>query len=558
MSDKNKDEVYNAGKFQKLGVVLAVLFYVVSVVMVIRNYGGMSVVFSPDTRVITIAHWQLEDGFREGIDAAIAEYEKAKAEQGVKVKVRQVAIPVRGYPQWYLTQLIGGSPADVLEVTGSSDILNQYFTALSPYIGSPNPWNKGTPLEKMSWRESFADDMLSALDTAYSEFFSVCTFMHTTRLYVNMKLYEEATGTTELPDTLTDWLEACRKLKEYGLAHERPIIPIGVRGFDKGTIGQLFSTYNSQLGTDLSDTGSKYGYGVQQGELFRQINSGELSEDRLLEPVEVVTEIGQYFADGFPAIDLEQTKYLFFAGNVAFFIDGTWNAYSMINNAPFPVRVIQIPVLDKKHRLGAKSFGRITELGSGIQGRFGIPKKTHDFELALDFLQFLTSWKINQLVMVEHCKWMSSLKEVKYEGVMKDFEPVTNTSHTAISSPFTSIGTLSNRLALQRLENSIIHQPEDPKAFFWNDFLNDREQIIDEVREATYGVQRNLWSMDGTRSALAVGVALSESDSSEIGLYLLRANINLEGIVSRYRAVDANIQLMEELGKLKEYGKNGD
>ncbi|WP_294503100.1 ABC transporter substrate-binding protein [uncultured Victivallis sp.] len=557
MSDRNRDEVYSAGRFQKLGLWLAVLFYVLSVVMVIRNCGGMSVVFSPDTRVITIAHWQLEDGFREGIDAAIAEYEKRKAGQGVKVKVRQVAIPVRGYPQWFLTQLIGGNPADILEVTGSSDILNQYFTPLSPYIGSPNPWNKGTPLEKMSWRESFADDMLSALDTAYSEFFSVCTFMHTTRLYVNMKLYEEATGKTELPDTLTDWLDACRKLKEYGVKQNRPIIPIGVRGFDKGTIGQIFGTYYSELCTDLSDTGSRYGYGTQPGELFRQINAGELSEDRLLEPVEVVTEVGQYFADGFPAIDLEQTKYLFFAGNVAFFIDGTWNAFSMINNAPFPVRVIQIPMLDREHRLGAKAFGRITELGSGIQGRFGIPKKTRDFELALDFLQFLTSWEINQLVMVEHCKWMSSLKEVKYEGVMKEFEPVTNTSHTAVSSPFTSIGSLTNRLSLQRLENSIIRQPEDPKAFFWNDFLHDREQTLDEIQEATYGVQRNLWSMDGTRSALAVGVILSESDSSEIGLFLQRSNINLEGIVSRYRAVDANILLMEELGKLKEYGKNG-
>ena len=146
MSDRNRDEVYSAGRFQKLGLWLAVLFYVLSVVMVIRNCGGMSVVFSPDTRVITIAHWQLEDGFREGIDAAIAEYEKRKAGQGVKVKVRQVAIPVRGYPQWFLTQLIGGNPADILEVTGSSDILNQYFTPLSPYIGSPNPWNKGTPL----------------------------------------------------------------------------------------------------------------------------------------------------------------------------------------------------------------------------------------------------------------------------------------------------------------------------------------------------------------------------------------------------------------------------
>ena len=140
---------------------------------------------------------------------------------------------------------------------------------------------------------------------------------------------------------------------------------------------------------------------------------------------------------------------------------------------------------------------------------------------------------------------------------MKEFEPVTNTSHTAVSSPFTSIGSLTNRLSLQRLENSIIRQPEDPKAFFWNDFLHDREQTLDEIQEATYGVQRNLWSMDGTRSALAVGVILSESDSSEIGLFLQRSNINLEGIVSRYRAVDANILLMEELGKLKEYGKNG-
>ena len=93
--------------------------------------------------------------------------------------------------------------------------------------------------------------------------------MHTTRVYVNMKLYEEATGKTELPDTLTEWLVDCARLKEYGLQQKRPIIPIGVRGFDKGTIGQLLSTYNSQLTTDLSDTGSPYGCGVAAGGIFR-------------------------------------------------------------------------------------------------------------------------------------------------------------------------------------------------------------------------------------------------------------------------------------------------
>ena len=107
---KQDDSIQNS-KFQKFGLLLAAAFFVLSVIMVIRNHGGMSVVFSPDTKVITFAHWQLEDGFREGFDAAIKIYEKEKAEQGVKVKVRQVAVPVRGYAQWYLTQLIGGTPA---------------------------------------------------------------------------------------------------------------------------------------------------------------------------------------------------------------------------------------------------------------------------------------------------------------------------------------------------------------------------------------------------------------------------------------------------------------
>lgn len=554
---KKMDEAQRAGKFQKIGIILAIAFYILSVVMVIRNYGGMSVMFDPDTKVITIAHWQLEDGFREGIDAAIVEYEKAKAAEGIKVKVNQVAIPVRGYSQWYLTQLIGGDPADVLEITGSSDILNQYFTPLSPYIGEKNSWNKGTPLANMSWRETFSDDMMSGLDSAYSEFFAVCTFMHTTRVYVNLDLFEKATGKTKLPDTLTEWLEDCKKLKAYGLKTNHPIIPIGVRGFDKGTLGQLFNDYNSQLNADLADSGSPYGHGVSTGELFRQVNAGELDKKRLLQPVEVVTEVGRYFADGFPAIDLEQTKYLFFSGNVGFFIDGTWNAFSMINNAPFRVGVIQVPMLDKGNPLGARAFGRITELGSGIGGRFGIPKKTKHFDLALDFLRFLTSWKVNQLVMVEHSKWMSPLKAVEYKGIMKSFEPITNTSYVAITSPFGATGALSSRLVLQRLENAIIRQPEDPKQFFWDDFLNVRPQLIDEIEEANFGVLRTLWSMDGTRSALAVGIDITAPGSQGNDLYRMRSNINLEGIVSRFRAIDNNVETIVELEKLEEYGKNG-
>ncbi|MEI3002628.1 MAG: hypothetical protein V8T86_17365 [Victivallis sp.] len=158
-------------------------------------------------------------------------------------------------------------------------------------------------------------------------------------------------------------------------------------------------------------------------------------------------------------------------------------------------------------------------------------------------------------MMVENCKWMSSLKEVEYTGAMKDFEPVTNTSHTAVTTPFTSTGTLANRLTLQRLENSIIHQPEDPKQYFWNDFLKARPQLIEEVVEANSAVvgslehQRRPFGAGGRRHH-RTGVAGERA-------FMMRSNMNLEGVVSRYKIVDnKNVELVEELGKL-ECGKNG-
>ncbi|MDD3886717.1 MAG: hypothetical protein PHI35_07590, partial [Victivallaceae bacterium] len=93
--------------FKRLGIGLFALVFALSCIMVFINHGGVAR-FSPDVREITFAHWQLEDGFREGFDRAIAEYEEIKARQGVKVKIRQVSIPVRGYQQWQRTQLIGG------------------------------------------------------------------------------------------------------------------------------------------------------------------------------------------------------------------------------------------------------------------------------------------------------------------------------------------------------------------------------------------------------------------------------------------------------------------
>lgn len=106
--------------------------------MVIRNSSRSGGLFPSDVKRLTFAHWQLEDGFREGYADAIRVYEKLKADQGINVKVVQTAVPSRGYAQWFLTQLIGGDCADVIELSGSRNFRTSIFCRF------PNIWRKRT------------------------------------------------------------------------------------------------------------------------------------------------------------------------------------------------------------------------------------------------------------------------------------------------------------------------------------------------------------------------------------------------------------------------------
>ena len=134
MKEKNPDNSRIKKIISAIGGIIAVVFYIISCLAVVRNNAiAQAENSSTDGKLktITIAHWQLEDGFREGIDYAIKEFEKIKAAQGQKVKIIQNAIPGRGYSQWYITQLISGNPADIIELTQSPEIQSRYFLPLT-------------------------------------------------------------------------------------------------------------------------------------------------------------------------------------------------------------------------------------------------------------------------------------------------------------------------------------------------------------------------------------------------------------------------------------------
>jgi raffinose/stachyose/melibiose transport system substrate-binding protein len=534
--------------FQNSGLILAGIFYLISIIFVFYNSSAPDII-DPSVKRITLAHWNLEDGVREGFDEAIRRFEALKASQGEKVKVVQTTIPFRGYQQWFLTQLIGGEPADVLKYVGGSEILNQYFIPLSEYINRPNPFNKGTVMEGVPWKDTFIDGMSNAMDPVYSEYYGVGTYFHTYRVFVNMDLLEKATGSRKLPRDLSEWMNICKKLKEYGLKTHQPIIPIGVRGFDKQTLGRLFSYYLSQLCGNFNDEYSKYCLPkASAADILTALTKAPASRKRLLAAVDIIREIGQYFGKGFTATDLEQTKFLFFSGLVGFFPEGTWNGYSMVKNSPFEVGVIPLPVIGKKHKYSKYFTGAISEQGINVGGAFGIPKATKHFDLALEFLQFITSYETNQMIM-NRCKWPPAVKQARYEGLMKKFKPVLSGNNIEVNIPF-YVNRKSRLKMLESLENIIKDNSGKAPDEFWNGFVKRTALLDDELKESLIVKQRNLLEQEMHRTSNAVILLDPGTGKADKRKAVLKNNIAFENYVERLRLYDENERMLRELKKL--------
>ena len=536
MKEKNTDNSSKRKIISALGGILALVFYAVSCIVVMRNNAAAELEntdISGDLKVITIAHWQLEDGFREGINYAIKEFEKLKAAQGQKVKVIQNAIPSRGFSQWYITQLISGNPADIIELTTSPEIQSRYFLPLSTYISKPNPFNKGTPCENIPWKDSFNDGLDGSLNPIFAEYFGVGVFRHCQRIYVNMDLLKAATGSEKTPESFEELLECCQKVEEYAQKIKKPIIPMGVRGIDKSTVGTLYSRFNNQINTHYNDLLTYYGDGtLPKADIFTAFGEGKLDIDRLLVPAELVKNIGKYFSDGFTTTDSQQTKYLFFTGNVCFFMEGSWDAWTMVNNTPFNVKIIRVPTISSDGKYGKYFVGKTLESAFSVSGKFGITKDSRHRELALEFLQFLTSWEINQKTMMEFCKWPGSIKNIPYTGFLEAMKPDDGDARRSIQSPL-MFNSKSRIQILECLENIIIEQPENTKLEFAKGALKNIPVLKEEFKNVVSDLERQLFDMEGNRTCISAKLLQSDLTGNKRENQEIRSLMAAESLVAR-------------------------
>jgi hypothetical protein len=147
-----------------VGVVILVAAYAMAISRMARVRQEE---FSGDRIVLRLVHWQLESGVRDAIDEMIRRFEtQYRKETGRELKIIHNPISERVYRQYVQTQFISGTAPDLIEIGmfDTRQYLRRYFLPNTEDVRRPNPYNRGTPLEKTPWADTYVDGMMGSLD----------------------------------------------------------------------------------------------------------------------------------------------------------------------------------------------------------------------------------------------------------------------------------------------------------------------------------------------------------------------------------------------------------
>jgi len=273
----------------------------------------------------------------------------------------------------------------------------RYFLPLSSYITQPNPYNAGTDLQDVAWKETLLDGMRGGFREGLQEYFGIPTTLTSMRVYYNKDLIKAATGSDAPPTSFGQWMTQCELVRAYGKKTGEPILPI-VSAYPMNTIQPRYDpAFTSDLAgaLDLDLNGD-----TSLPEAYIGYLQGQVTMDAA--PIRAVHEtlrtMGMQMQKGFSAMDRQEAQYRFGNQLAAFLWTGSWDAggiAAQAQNSGFALGVFEIPLPALGEPNGELVRGRANE---GVYGasNYAIFKGSKNPERAIDFLKFLTSQRINQ------------------------------------------------------------------------------------------------------------------------------------------------------------------
>ncbi len=378
-----------------------------------------------DTIVVRIGHWQLEAGFRDGINEMTAEYQKLHP----NVKVIQDAIPESAYSQWLSTQFIGGTAPDIVEMGMLPyqimiSFYNRYVYPLTPLVNKPNPYNAGTELAEMSLRNTFIDGLSSGYVNELQEYMSIPMAGFTSRVFYNKDLLRKTTGSDKPPANYEEFLEVCAKIGKYVTENGQNCIPIVGSKYHfnmwEWSLAEAM-TYRVMESADFNRDG-----GVSNDEMFVAIKNNRLSFRN--SPIEakyrMIRELSKQCQVGFVGLSRDEGVFLFAQQRAVFISTGTWDMGSllMLAKGKFDLGIMDFPMPKKgSPEYGAYAIGpRYDTPGQAVN--FCVTRNSKHPEIAMDFLLFLASKKKNERFN-QMIGWIPSIRNAEYGALLKDFKP---------------------------------------------------------------------------------------------------------------------------------------
>jgi len=343
---------------------------------------------------LRIGHQNLHSGMREGYAAAIESYERLHP----NVKITQVPIPLRSYSAWVRIQLIGKNAVDILSTwEARSDDIQRYFLPLSPFLGDPNPYNAGTSLEGVAWRDTFFDglsNMRQANELNDGEIYAISLQRVSTLLLINIDLLREITGSdTALPRDFEDLRALAAQVRAYNQRTGRRIIPIASgRVYAEIAFSRIVPSVTQKLILNQSPNRDLAINGYDQF-----ILDGTLSYSRtpeLLRSLELMSELAQMLTPGFPQFENHDAVSAYTQQRSLMIIAGSWDYGTVVATGNFETRAVPIPLPSPRDsKYGEFTLGPSAEI-QFPDGTLGIIKSSKHREVALDFLRYLSSQPI--------------------------------------------------------------------------------------------------------------------------------------------------------------------
>lgn len=459
----------------------------------------------PGVTVLRLAHWQLEAGVRDALEAMAADYQKLHP----NVRIVQDAIPDQVFAQWSNTQLIGGTAPDLIESGGQMapplwlNLQRRYLLPLTDRYAEPNPYNRGTALAGVPLTQTLKAG--NAVVPELQENMDISLSRLTIRIFYNRDLLKRLTGLDEPPADFGAFLAVCRQIAAQNYT------PIVGSNYHFGMWNQLFDalTYPATRRGDFN----RDGY-VGNDELFVAFQKGllDFSFPAYRARFELVRELSNFFQPGFTGLTREEGVLLFAQQRAVFMSTGLWEArgISDLARGKFAVGVMNFPDQMSGHPSYGKYLeGPIYEEPRGSLG-FSVARTSPHPEIAADFLLFMASQredeKLNQII-----GWIPNVVGVRAAGDLAGFEPNLNGVYPAMDFALSGETMIRSK---QLFDLFAIHQISyDQLAEELGAFYKDRGAV--GFAEAQANWQRGLLQNEQLRTAaraVAINAPAAKAD----------------------------------------------